>query len=117
MDSIKLQYYRHISETYKELVSLTPGAVSVLSRSHVLLSTTLTLRRKPPKDPGKLLLRGLNPHTTLDHVELFMENITRMAFETDFTLYPSLNKDLVLVHLKRPLPKGLLLFSFTLYSI
>ncbi|KAK7124728.1 hypothetical protein R3I94_018947 [Phoxinus phoxinus] len=86
-------------------------AVSVLSKSHVLLNSTLTLRRKPPKDPGKLLLRGLNPHTSLDHVELFMENITRMAFDTDFTLYPSPNKDLVLVHLKRPLPKDFQMLS------
>ncbi|XP_039537072.1 protein mono-ADP-ribosyltransferase PARP10 isoform X2 [Pimephales promelas] len=86
-------------------------AVRVLSKSHVLFNTTLTLRRKPPKDPGKLLLKGLNPHTSLDHVELFMENITRLAFETDFTLYPSPNKDLVLVHLKRPLPKDFQMLS------
>ncbi|XP_077052650.1 protein mono-ADP-ribosyltransferase PARP10 isoform X2 [Siphateles boraxobius] len=86
-------------------------ATRVLSQSHVLHNTTLKLRRKPPKDPGKLLLRGLNPHTSLDHVELFMENITRMAFETDFTLYPSPNKDLVLVHLKRPLPKDFQMLS------
>ncbi|XP_021323967.1 protein mono-ADP-ribosyltransferase PARP10 [Danio rerio] len=76
-------------------------AVSVSSKSHSLHNTTLTLRRKPPKDPGKLLLRGLNPDTPMDYVELFVENITRLDLETEFTLYPSPNKDLVLIHLKK----------------
>lgn len=86
-------------------------AARVLSKSHVLQNYTLTLRRKPPKDPGKLLLKGLNPHTPLDIVELFVENITRMTFETEFTLYPSPNKDLVLIHLKRPLSKDFQMLS------
>lgn len=103
----KITVLQHISKMHKELVCLTLAAVRVVSKSHVLHNTTLTLRRKPPKDPGKLLLRGLNPHTSLDHVELYVENMTRMTFETDFTLYPSPNKDLVLVHFKTPLSKGL----------
>ncbi|XP_073677920.1 protein mono-ADP-ribosyltransferase PARP10 [Garra rufa] len=78
-------------------------AARVVSKTHVLQKTTLTVRRKPPKDPGKLLLKGLNPQTSLDHVELFVENITGMGCETDFILYPSPSKDMVLVHLKTPL--------------
>uniref|UniRef100_A0A9J7ZPW2 Poly(ADP-ribose) polymerase family member 10 n=1 Tax=Cyprinus carpio carpio TaxID=630221 RepID=A0A9J7ZPW2_CYPCA len=77
-------------------------AVRVVSKTHVLQNNTLTVRRKPPKDPGKLLLKGLNPHTSLDYVELYIENVTGMDCETDFILYPSPNKDLVLVHLKNP---------------
>ncbi|XP_016086804.1 poly [ADP-ribose] polymerase 10-like [Sinocyclocheilus grahami] len=80
-------------------------AVRVVSKTHVLQNNTLTVRRKPPKDPGKLLLQGLNPHTSLEHVELYIENVTGMNYETDFILYPSPNKDLVLVHLKNPLDK------------
>ncbi|XP_016418616.1 poly [ADP-ribose] polymerase 10 [Sinocyclocheilus rhinocerous] len=80
-------------------------AVRVVSKTHVLQNNTLTVRRKPPKDPGKLLLKGLNPHTSLDHVELYIENVTGMNYETDFILYPSPNKDLVVVHLKNPLDK------------
>ncbi|XP_059365952.1 protein mono-ADP-ribosyltransferase PARP10-like [Carassius carassius] len=80
-------------------------AVRVVSKTHVLLNKTLTVRRKPPKDPGKLLLKGLNPQTSLDYVELYIENVTGMDYETDFILYPSPNKNLVLVHLKNPLDK------------
>ncbi|XP_026144255.1 poly [ADP-ribose] polymerase 10-like isoform X2 [Carassius auratus] len=80
-------------------------AARVVSKSHVLQNTKLTVRRKPPKDPGKLLLKGINPHTSLDHVELYVENVTGMDCETDFILYQSPNKDLVLVHLKKPLDK------------
>lgn len=76
-------------------------AVSVSSKTHCLHNTTLTLRRKPPKDPGKLLLRGLNPDIPMDYVELFVENITRLDSEKEFTLYPSPNKDLILIHLKK----------------
>ncbi|XP_043073694.1 protein mono-ADP-ribosyltransferase PARP10 [Puntigrus tetrazona] len=80
-------------------------AARVVSRSHVLQNIKLTVRRKPPKDPGKLLLRGLSPHTSLDYVELYVESVTGMDFETDFILYQSPNKDLVLVHLKKPIGK------------
>ncbi|XP_050992247.1 protein mono-ADP-ribosyltransferase PARP10 isoform X2 [Labeo rohita] len=78
-------------------------AARVLSKSHVLQKITLKVRRKPPKDPGKLLLKGLNPQTSLDHVELYVENVTGLTCETDFILYPTPKKDMVLVHLKTPL--------------
>ncbi|KTF88895.1 hypothetical protein cypCar_00027970 [Cyprinus carpio] len=80
-------------------------AARVVSKSHVLQNTKLTVRRKPPKDPGKLLLKGLSPQTSLDHVELYVENVTGMDCETDFILYESPKKDLVLVHLKKPLDR------------
>ncbi len=94
----------YISKTF---VSLTLAAARVVSKSHVLQNIKLTVQRKPPKDPGKLLLKELNPQTSLDHVELYVENVTGMGCETDFILYQSPNKDLVLVHLKKPLDKGL----------
>ncbi|KAI2652582.1 Protein mono-ADP-ribosyltransferase PARP10 [Labeo rohita] len=71
-------------------------AARVLSKSHVLQKITLKVRRKPPKDPGKLLLKGLNPQTSLDHVELYVENVTGLTCETDFILYPTPKKDMVL---------------------
>ncbi|TRZ02094.1 hypothetical protein DNTS_012419 [Danionella cerebrum] len=61
-------------------------ALRVISKSHILCGKTLTLRRKPPEDSRKLLLRGLHPETPMDYVELYLENITRMASETDFKL-------------------------------
>lgn len=81
-------------------------AAGVLSKeSHVLNKTKLTVRKKPPKDPGKLLLKGLNPNTALESVELYVENITSMDVDRDFTLYRSPDKDLVLIHLHNPLSR------------
>lgn len=82
------------------------AAAGVLSKgSHALHDTTFTVRRKPPKDPGKLLLKGLNPNTGLDFLELYVENITDMEVGTDLSLFLSPSKDLVLIHLHRPLTK------------
>lgn len=101
-----LQVY--VSKSLQAPVSPILAAAGVLSKgSHVLLDTTFTARRKPPKDPGKLLLKGLNPNTGLDFLELYVENITDMEVGRDISLFPSPSKDLVLIHLNRPLTKGL----------
>ncbi|XP_051948797.1 protein mono-ADP-ribosyltransferase PARP10-like isoform X1 [Xyrauchen texanus] len=80
-------------------------AARVLAKTHVLQESTLTVRKKPPKDPGKLLLRGLNPNTSLELVELYVENLIGMESGSDFFLYPSPSKDLVLIHLQTRLSK------------
>ncbi|KAJ8403065.1 hypothetical protein AAFF_G00359810 [Aldrovandia affinis] len=80
-------------------------AARVLAKGHhVLQDASLKVRKQAPKDPGKLLLRGINPHTHLELVELYVENTTGMA-TGDYTLYPSQGKDLVLIHFHRPISK------------
>lgn len=99
-----------MSKSLQVPVSPILAAAGVLSKgSHDVYSTRFTVRRKPPKDPGKLLIKGLNPNTGLDFLELFVENITEMEVGTDFSMYLSPSKDLVLIQLHRPLTKGLLL--------
>ncbi|XP_051992438.1 protein mono-ADP-ribosyltransferase PARP10-like isoform X2 [Xyrauchen texanus] len=80
-------------------------AARILAKSHVLQETRLTVRKKTPKDPGHLLLRGLNPNTSLELVELYVENLTGMESDVDFTLYLSPSKDLVLIQLHARLSK------------
>ncbi|XP_076864433.1 protein mono-ADP-ribosyltransferase PARP10 [Brachyhypopomus gauderio] len=75
----------------------------VLSKeSHTLSNAKLVVRKKPPKDRGKFVLRGLTPNTSLEMVELYVENLTGIDSE-NYTLYPSARKDLVLIHLHVPL--------------
>ncbi|KAI5085305.1 poly [ADP-ribose] polymerase 10, partial [Silurus meridionalis] len=78
------------------------AAVKVVEKgSHTLSNATLIVRKKPWKDVGKLLLRGLSLTTSRDMLELYVENLT--GIESDhYTLYPSPGKDLVLVHLHQP---------------
>ncbi|KAI5607270.1 poly [ADP-ribose] polymerase 10, partial [Silurus asotus] len=78
------------------------AAVRVVEKgSHTLSNATLIVRKKPWKDVGKLLLRGLSLTTSHDMLELYVENLT--GIESDhYTLYPSPGKDLVLVHLHQP---------------
>ncbi|KAG9355470.1 hypothetical protein JZ751_000308 [Albula glossodonta] len=83
----------------------TTVAARVLAKeTHVLQGSSLTVRRQAPKDPGKLLLRGINPNTSLELVELYVENVTGMGSE-DYILYPSRGKGLVLVQFHRPISK------------
>ncbi|XP_066531615.1 protein mono-ADP-ribosyltransferase PARP10-like [Hoplias malabaricus] len=74
----------------------------VSNNSHTLNDEPLKVRRKPPTDSGKFLLRGLSPRTSLDTVELYVENLTVLDSE-DYSLFPSAGKDLVLIHLQKPL--------------
>uniref|UniRef100_A0A3B1JK99 RRM domain-containing protein n=2 Tax=Astyanax mexicanus TaxID=7994 RepID=A0A3B1JK99_ASTMX len=79
-------------------------AARVLSKaSHSISNSQLTVRKKPSKDHGKFVLRGLSPNTVLDMVELFVENLTGTD---EFSLYPSPGRDLVLIHLRNPLTEG-----------
>ncbi|XP_036421356.1 protein mono-ADP-ribosyltransferase PARP10-like [Colossoma macropomum] len=78
-------------------------AARVVSKgSHKLSDAELIVRRKPPKDRGKFLLRGLSSSTSLELVELYVENLMGINSD-DYTLYPSAGKDLVLINLHTPL--------------
>uniref|UniRef100_A0A673ZZA4 Poly [ADP-ribose] polymerase n=2 Tax=Salmo trutta TaxID=8032 RepID=A0A673ZZA4_SALTR len=73
-------------------------AARVLSKGpHVLHNAELTVRKPACKDPWRLLLRGVNPTTSQELVELYVENMMGMDID-DYTLYPSPGRDLVLVH-------------------
>ncbi|XP_030645234.1 protein mono-ADP-ribosyltransferase PARP10 [Chanos chanos] len=77
-------------------------AARVLARDkHILNSATMTVRKKTPSDQRRLLLRGLNPKTSLELVELYVENITGIESD-DYTLYQSPARDLVVIHLHKP---------------
>lgn len=73
--------------------------------SHTLMDAKLIVRKKPPKDHGKLVLRGLSPSTTRDMLELYVENLTGLDAD-NYSLYLSPGKDLVLIHLNQPAPEG-----------
>ncbi|XP_010872114.2 protein mono-ADP-ribosyltransferase PARP10 [Esox lucius] len=73
-------------------------AARVLSRRpHVLHTAELTVRKPACKDPCRLLLCGVNPSTSQELVELYVENMMGID-EEQYTLYPSSGRDLVLVH-------------------
>ncbi|KAL0962201.1 hypothetical protein UPYG_G00337040 [Umbra pygmaea] len=73
-------------------------AARVLSKApHVLHGAELTVRKPARKDPRKLLLRGVNPSTSQELVELYVENMMGVD-EGEYTLYSSHARDLILVH-------------------
>uniref|UniRef100_A0A3Q0RAZ5 RRM domain-containing protein n=1 Tax=Amphilophus citrinellus TaxID=61819 RepID=A0A3Q0RAZ5_AMPCI len=81
-------------------------AARVLSKEHhILHNVELSVRKPASKDPCRLLLRGINPNTNIEMIELYVENMTA---QDDFTLCPSPGRDLILIHLSEPLSKGLL---------
>ncbi|CAH2286319.1 mono-ADP-ribosyltransferase PARP10 isoform X1 [Pelobates cultripes] len=52
-------------------------AQSVLSRpEHIIQDIKVQVQRPPPWDPGKIALRGLNPHTDIGMVKLYIENMS-----------------------------------------
>ncbi|XP_039876948.1 protein mono-ADP-ribosyltransferase PARP10 [Simochromis diagramma] len=76
-------------------------AARVLSKGHhVLHNAELSVRKPASKDPRKLLLRGINPNTNTEMIELYVENT--MGLE-DYNLYPSPGSDLILIQFYEPL--------------
>ncbi|CDQ74854.1 unnamed protein product [Oncorhynchus mykiss] len=80
-------------------------AARVLSKGpHVLHNAELIVRKPACKDPWRLLLRGVNPTTSQELVELYVENMMGMDID-DYTLYPSPGRDLFLVHFRQAFNK------------
>ncbi|XP_026012108.1 uncharacterized protein parp10 [Astatotilapia calliptera] len=76
-------------------------AARVLSKGHhVLHNAELSVRKPASKDPRKLLLRGINPNTNTEMIELYVENT--MGLE-DYNLYPSPGRDLIVIQFHEPL--------------
>ncbi|XP_041868062.1 protein mono-ADP-ribosyltransferase PARP10 isoform X2 [Melanotaenia boesemani] len=81
------------------------AAARVLSKGHhVLHNIELIVRKPPSKDPCRLLLRGINPGTSLEMIELYVENMMDLNM-TDYTLHPSPGSDFVLIHFCQPFSK------------
>ncbi|XP_028820578.1 protein mono-ADP-ribosyltransferase PARP10 isoform X2 [Denticeps clupeoides] len=77
-------------------------AARVLSKdSHVLSGVTLTVRRKASKDPQRLLLHGLDPATSDELVEMYVENLMEVEPE-EYALYRSAGNNLTIIHFHQP---------------
>lgn len=89
------------------LTSITMAAAArVLAKGHhVLLNTELSVKKPPLKDRRRLLLRGTNPSTSTEMIELYVENMMDLNM-TDYTLIPSPERDVIVIQLSQPLSKG-----------
>lgn len=77
------------------------AAARVLSKGHhVLHNAELSVRKPASKDSCRLLLRGINPNTDTEMIELYVENT--MGLE-DYNLYASPGRDLILIQFHEPL--------------
>uniref|UniRef100_A0A3Q3K770 RRM domain-containing protein n=1 Tax=Monopterus albus TaxID=43700 RepID=A0A3Q3K770_MONAL len=89
------------------------AAAEVLSKQHhVLNNIQLNVRKAATKDQHRLLLRGINPSTSTEMIELYVENMMGLNV-TDYTLCPLPGRDFILIHLSRPFSKGLLIPCFS----
>ncbi|XP_056254673.1 protein mono-ADP-ribosyltransferase PARP10 [Seriola aureovittata] len=81
------------------------AAAQVLSKGHhILHNVELCVRKPASKDQCRLLLRGINPTTFSEMIELYVENMLGLNV-TEYTLYPSPGTDFILIHLSQPLSK------------
>lgn len=78
----------------------------VLSKeSHTLQNTELRVRKPARKDRRRLLLRGLGPSTSLDCIEMYVENTLGLNLE-DYQLHFTPARDAVIIQLSQPLSEG-----------
>ncbi|XP_026156395.1 protein mono-ADP-ribosyltransferase PARP10 [Mastacembelus armatus] len=81
------------------------AAAQVLSKGHhVLHNVTMSVRKAASKDQNRLLLRGINPSTITEMIELYVENMIGLNV-TDYTLYPSPGRDIIVIQLSQPFTK------------
>lgn len=78
-------------------------AARVLSKEHhVVHNVELSVRKPASKDPCRYLLKGINPSTSTDMIELYVENLLDVSVP-DYTLLPSPDNKLILIQLSQPL--------------
>ncbi|GAA6226962.1 poly [ADP-ribose] polymerase 10 [Lates japonicus] len=81
------------------------AAARVLAKGqHVLHNVELNVRKPPSKDRCRLLLRGINPSTHAEMIELYVENMMGLNVP-DYNLQPLPGRDFILIHLSQPLSK------------
>ncbi|XP_069478069.1 protein mono-ADP-ribosyltransferase PARP10 isoform X1 [Ambystoma mexicanum] len=72
---------------------------------HRLLNVELSVRRVPPRDPGKVLLLGLTPDISSDVLELYVECVTNCD-SGEYTLLRAPNGEEVLIQFHQPLTEA-----------
>ncbi|CAN9504108.1 unnamed protein product [Ophioblennius macclurei] len=81
------------------------AAARALSRgNHVVHNVELLVRRPAAKDPRRLLLRGVNPDTCNEMIELYVENMMGLNAQ-EYTLLPTPGRNVILVHLSETFTK------------
>ncbi|XP_072303832.1 protein mono-ADP-ribosyltransferase PARP10 isoform X2 [Eucyclogobius newberryi] len=84
------------------------AAARVLSKEpHIVHNVELRVRKPATKDPCRFLLKGLNPRTSIDMIELYVENLMNLNV-SDYTLLRSADKQLLLIQLSQPLAQDFL---------
>uniref|UniRef100_A0A6P8QTN9 Poly [ADP-ribose] polymerase n=1 Tax=Geotrypetes seraphini TaxID=260995 RepID=A0A6P8QTN9_GEOSA len=78
-------------------------AERVLSKTdHILQNVQLQVRRAAPSDPRRVLLKGLNPRTSPELLEMYIENMTKRK-SGEFEIIRSFAGDQALIQLQEPL--------------
>ncbi|XP_070703042.1 protein mono-ADP-ribosyltransferase PARP10 [Pempheris klunzingeri] len=81
------------------------AAARVLSKQdHILHNVELNVRKPASKDQYRLLLQGINPNTSTELIELYVENMMGLN-EWDYKLFPSPRRDFILILLSQPFSK------------
>lgn len=79
------------------------AAARVLSKEHhVVHNVELSVRKPASKDPCRFLLKGINPSTSIEMIELYVENLLNLNVP-EYTLLRSPDNKLVLIQLSQPL--------------
>lgn len=79
------------------------AAVRVLSKEHhVVHNVELSVRKPASKDPYRFLLKGINPSTSIEMIELYVENLLNLS-DPEYTLHPAPDNKLILIQLSQPL--------------
>ncbi|XP_040044867.2 protein mono-ADP-ribosyltransferase PARP10 isoform X1 [Gasterosteus aculeatus] len=81
------------------------AAARVLCKGHhVLHNAELSVKRPASESRCRLLLRGINPNTCTEMIELYVENMMDLNVP-EYTLRPSPGRDFICIHLSQPLTK------------
>lgn len=79
------------------------AAARVLSKEHhVIHNVELSVRKPASKDPCRFLLKGINPSTSIEMIELYVENLLDLN-APEYTLLRSPDNKLILIQLNEPL--------------
>lgn len=98
---------RRAYSAFISISTLTAAARVLCKGHHVLHNAELSVKRPASESRCRLLLRGINPNTCTEMIELYVENMMDLNVP-EYTLRPSPGRDFICIHLSQPLIKGLL---------
>ncbi|XP_028316889.1 protein mono-ADP-ribosyltransferase PARP10 isoform X2 [Gouania willdenowi] len=100
LESVKKNGHRAIL-----VFSAAEDASRVLSKQpHNLCNCELRVRKPVTKDQHRLLLQGVSPNTSMEMIELYVENMLGLNVQ-EYILNPSPDRDVILIQLNQPLSK------------